>query len=82
MKNILKPKNATVTVSISEEELRQRLADEFAAEVGLIGPDGKRRPGVEITVRRGESRKGGYTISAKQDLQLTRQLLPSPGGDE
>lgn len=60
---LITPHTIAFTASVTEEELRDRMAMEVLEQIGGLGPDGKPLPGIKTEVRRGDSRKGGYTIT-------------------
>lgn len=74
---LITPERIAFTASISEAELRDRMAREVMAQIGALGPDGKPLPGVEANVTRGASRVGGYVIHITGPVPA-RLLLPQP----
>lgn len=73
---LIRPENITFTARISEDELRERLAREVLEQVGGLGPDGKRAPGIGSSVRRGDGRAGGYTITISGPMPARLLLTP------
>lgn len=59
---LITPDTINFQARITEDELRERMAAEVLEQIGGLGPDGKPLPGIETRVRRGDGRKGGYTI--------------------
>lgn len=57
----------TYEVSCTEEEIRARLIAEVAADLGLVGADGRLPAGVRATVLRGDGGKGGYRVRISRD---------------
>lgn len=62
----------THEIEVSEEELRHRLSREVCEALGCYGDDEKLRPGIDVTVLRGEGRKGGYRIRVRRDMKLDK----------
>ena len=68
--------------SIDEDTLKARLALQAMEQAGWLGPDGKPIAGVTATVRRGEARKGGYTVEVRRDIRQSNQpRLAGPQGE-
>lgn len=63
--------------SVSEDELRDRIAQEVLEQIGGLGPDGKKLPGISVKVLRGKTRAGGYTIEVSGPAPA-RISLPAP----
>lgn len=78
MGKLISPESISFRATITEDDLRQRMADEVLEQIGGLGPDGKRNPGVTVRVTRGDSRKGGYSIEVSGPLPV-RMLLPRGG---
>lgn len=79
MVRLIKPDTIAFSATVSEDEIRNRMADEVLEQIGGLDADGKRLPGIHVTVKRGDSRKGGYTISVSGPAPA-RILLPGRGG--
>lgn len=62
MVNLIKPDTISFRATVTEEEIRQRMAQEVLEQIGGLDADGKKLPGIVVKVNRGESRTGGYTI--------------------
>lgn len=75
MVDLIRPTSIAFHASVTEEELRQRLGDEVLAQIGGLDEKGKRLPGITVAVRRGDSRKGGYTIAVSGPVPA-RLALP------
>lgn len=80
---IIAPQSIAFTASVTEDEIRERMAYEVLEQIGALGEDGKPLPGVRWSVLRGTDRPGGYTISvtgpAPVHLSLPR---PKQGGSD
>lgn len=74
------PDKVAFTASITEAEIRERLTAEMLEHIGALDGDGNPLPGVSVTVRRGQSRQGGYTIHATGPAPA-RLRLPRPEED-
>ncbi len=60
---LITPDRISFSATITEEDLRDRMKLEVLEQIDGIGIDGKPKPELQVTVKRGESRKGGYTIT-------------------
>lgn len=78
MVKIIAPDSISFRATVTEEEIRQRMADEVLEQIGGVGPDGKRLPGISVKVTRGDSRKGGYHIEVSGPAPA-RIFLPRAG---
>lgn len=76
---LITPDRISFSASISEEEVRERMALEVLEQIGGLTPDGKRRPELRVEVKRGESRKGGYTITVTGPMPVQMLLPPTKG---
>lgn len=71
----------TYETSVTEEQLRARLANEVMEGLGLLR-DGTQAPGCSVTVLRGDGRKGGYRVRITRDMtkdttpRLTAEVQP------
>lgn len=76
---LITPSEIAFTASVTEAEIRERIALEVMESIGALDPDGKPLPGIRWTVNRGNGRAGGYTVlvtgPAPARLALTR---PTP----
>lgn len=72
---LIRPETIAFEASITEDELRDRMAREVMESVGALDATGKPAPGVSAKVTRGQSRKGGYTIRVTGPAPA-RLLLP------
>ena len=79
MVNLIRPDTISFRASVSEDELRERIAQEVLEQIGGLGPDGKKLPGITVKVLRGTTRAGGYTIEVSGPAPA-RILLPAPDG--
>lgn len=78
MVNLIKPDTISFRATVTEEEIRKRMADEVLEQIGGLDADGKRLPGIQVRVTRGDSRKGGYSIEVSGPAPA-RILLPGRG---
>lgn len=78
MGKLISPESLSFRATITEDDLRRRMADEVLEQIGGLGPDGKRNPGVTVRVTRGDSRKGGYSIEVSGPVPF-QMLLPRGG---
>ncbi len=81
MIKLIRPDTVAFTAIVTEEEIRNRMAEEVLEQIGGLGSDGKPLPGIKVKVLRGDSRKGGYTIHVSGPAPA-RILLPGPGQGE
>lgn len=78
MVKVIAPDSISFRATVTEEEIRQRMADEVLEQIGGLTSDGKRLPGISVKVTRGESRKGGYHIEVSGPAPA-RIFLPREG---
>jgi len=78
MVKMIRPDAINFRATVTEDEIKQRLADEVLESVGGMGDNGKPLPGVHATVRRGSGRAGGYTIDVTGPMPV-RLSLPKAG---
>jgi len=78
MTKMISPDTISFRATVTEEEIRKRMADEVLDQIGGIGPDGKRLPGIIAKVNRGTGRGGGYTIDVSGPMPA-RIYLPRAG---
>ena len=76
MVKIIRPDTINFHASITEDELKARLAHEVLEQIGALGPDGKRLQGVSVSVRRGTSRRGGYDIDVSGPVPARLLIAP------
>jgi hypothetical protein len=60
---LIAPQTIAFTARVTEEEIRERMALEVLDQIGGLDEAGKRLPGIQTSVRRGDGRQGGYTIT-------------------
>jgi hypothetical protein len=72
---LIRPDTIQFTASVSEAEIRDRMALEVLESIGALDGDGKPLAGISAKVRRGPSRTGGYTITVTGPAPA-RLLLP------
>ena len=78
MAKMIHPDTISFRATVTEDEIRERMAHEVLEQIGGIGPDGKRLPGIRTEVRRGTGRAGGYTIDVSGPMPA-RIYLPKAG---
>ncbi|QHW26621.1 hypothetical protein GYN07_20790 [Rhizobium leguminosarum bv. viciae 248] len=76
---MIKPDTISFRATVTEQEIRDRMALEVLEQIGGLDQDGKKLPGITVSVRRGEGRAGGYTIDISGPAPA-RIYLPK-GGD-
>lgn len=81
MAKLIKPDTIAFSASVTEDEIRNRMAEEVLEQIGGLDADGKPLPGIHVKVLRGTSSKGGYTIHVSGPAPA-RILLPGPGGGD
>lgn len=76
MVKLIQPQEITFHTVVAEEDLRKRLQEEILEGIGALDGNGKPRPGVRVSVRRGP--KGGYAIdvSGPAPVQMFPALPP------
>lgn len=72
---MIRPETISFRATVTEQEIRDRMAQEVLEQIGGVSPDGKKLPGITVSVRRGEGRQGGYTIDVTGPAPA-RILLP------
>lgn len=76
MAKMIRPDSISFRATVTEDEIRQRMADEVLEQIGGMDPQtGKPLPGIKVSVKRGDSRKGGYSIEVSGPAPA-RILLP------
>jgi len=79
MIKLISPDSISFRATVTEDEIRQRMADEVLEQIGGLDPaTGKRLPGITVKVTRGDSRKGGYSIEVSGPAPA-RIFLPRAG---
>ncbi|WP_196258598.1 hypothetical protein [Pelagibacterium limicola] len=78
MPKLIHPETISFRASVTEAEIRERMAHEVLEQIGGIGRDGKRLPGITVKVNRGNGRAGGYTIDISGPAPA-RIFLPREG---
>jgi hypothetical protein len=79
MVKLIRPETIAFRATVSESEIRERIAQEVLEQIGGVDAEGKRLPGVAVQVRRGNGRQGGYTIDISGPAPA-RILLPKGEG--
>lgn len=78
MTKLISPDTISFRATVTEDEIRKRMADEVLEQIGGLGPDGKPLPGIKAKVNRGTGRAGGYTIDVSGPMPA-RIYLPRSG---
>lgn len=73
MARLIVPDTISFRAAISEDALRERMANEVLEQIGGLDADGKRLPGIKADVARGNH--GGYIITVSGPAPA-RILLP------
>lgn len=60
---LIRPDKIAFQATVTEAELRERMTQEILESIGALDENGKAPAGVEVNVKRGTGRAGGYTIS-------------------
>lgn len=76
--NLIRPQSIAFSASVSEDEIRERMAFEVLEQIGGLDANGKPLPGIRWSVTRGTGRAGGYRISITGPMPA-RIALPSAG---
>ncbi|GGF24658.1 hypothetical protein GCM10011321_15080 [Youhaiella tibetensis] len=79
MTKLITPETISFRATVTEDEIRERMAHEVLDQIGGIGPDGKPFPGIRVKVGRGTGRGGGYTIDVSGPAPA-RIYLPKSNG--
>jgi hypothetical protein len=77
MAQLIRPEEISFTATVTEDEIRARIGLEVLESIDAVGADGKPRAGVTVNVKRGDSRKGGYTITVTGPMPPRLALLGS-----
>lgn len=75
MIKLIHPETISFRATVTEDEIRERMAQEVLSQIGALGPDDKPLQGVKVKVTRGPSRAGGYAIEVSGPAPA-RILLP------
>ncbi len=78
--NLIRPQEISVTASVIEDDIRERIAIEVLEQIGGLGPDGKPLPGICWSVLRGDGLRGGYTVRISGPAPARIALPPVPEG--
>lgn len=78
---LIAPQEIAFTATVTEDEIRERMALEVLEQIGALDGDGKPLPGIKWAVRRGSGSKAGYTISVQGPAPI-RLALARPGDAE
>lgn len=77
MIKIIRPDTISFRATVTETEIRERMAIEVLEQIGALDDQGKKLPGIQVHVRRGDGRAGGYTIDVTGPAPACI-LLPRP----
>lgn len=76
---LIAPQAISFTATVTEDELRTRMVREVLESIGALDDQGEPAAGIKTSVRRGDGRKGGYTITVSGPAPA-RVLLPRQNG--
>lgn len=74
---MISPQSIAFTASVTEVEIRERMAMEVLEQIGALDLDSKPHPGIRWTVKRGNGRSGGYTIHVTGPAPARLALPPA-----
>lgn len=75
MIKMIRPDTISFRATVTEEEIRERMAMEVLEQIGGLDANGKKLPGISVKVNRGASRAGGYSIDVTGPAPV-QMLLP------
>lgn len=75
---LIRPESISFRATVTEDQIRERMAQEVLEQINGLDAEGKRLPGIVVKVNRGQSRAGGYTIDVTGPMPA-RILLPREG---
>ncbi len=78
MAKLIRPETIAFRATVSEAEIRDRMAQEVLEQIGGLDADGKRLPGISVRVTRGQTRHAGYVIEVSGPMPA-RLFLPRGG---
>jgi hypothetical protein len=78
MIKMITPDTISFRATVTETEIRERIAAEVLEHIGGLDQAGKPLPGIKVTVKRGPSRQGGYTVDVTGPAPARIAL---PGGN-
>lgn len=78
MVKLIRPETISFRAVVTEDQIRERMAQEVLEQIGGVDEEGKRLPGITIRVGRGNGRAGGYTIDVSGPMPA-RISLPRAG---
>lgn len=81
MPKLISPDTISFRATVTEDEIRKRMADEVLEQINGLDENGKPRPGLKVKVNRGTGRQGGYTIDVSGPAPA-RILLPKADKDD
>lgn len=76
---LIRPETISFRASVTEDEIRDRMANEVLEQIGGLDEQGKKLTGISVNVKRGTGRSGGYTIDVSGPMPA-RILLPKAEG--
>lgn len=77
---LIAPQEIAFTASVTEAEIRERMALEVLDQIGGLDEAGKPLPGIAWTVRRGTGKAAGYTIHVTGPAPVRLALARPEGG--
>ena len=77
---LIAPQEIAFTATVTEDEIRERMALEVLDQIDALDSDGKPLPGVEWQVLRAPGKKGGYTIRVTGPAPARLALARQEGG--
>lgn len=78
MVKLIRPETISFRAYVTEAEIRERMGLEVLEQIGGLDAEGKKLPGVNVSVKRGNGRTGGYTIDVSGPMPA-RIMLPQRG---
>lgn len=78
MPKLIHPETISFRATVTETEIRERMAHEVLEQIGGLDPNGKKLSGISVKVNRGTGRAGGYTIDVSGPAPA-RIFLPREG---
>ncbi len=75
---LIRPETISFRATVTEDEIRHRMAQEVLAQIGGLDDQGKKLPGITVKVNRGTGRAGGYTIDISGPAPA-RIFMPNGG---
>lgn len=76
MARMINPTSISFRATVTEQEIRDRMATEVLESINGLDSNGKPLPGVSAKVNRGNGRSGGYTIDVTGPMPVQMTMLP------